>query len=238
MDYDFSFPIQQLPVFGAMAVMTLGFGIYWFIQESPKIRSKFQQTYGGADFTRPWILFNRGMGFLLMGVASILVIALVIGKPLADFGIRFDFSGKTLLFTGILMAILVPINILSAGRPANLEQYPQIRNAVWSKTTVAQSAVGWLLYLTGYEIMFRGLLLFGLLDFGVWPAIAINTCLYSVSHIPKGSAETFGAIPFGAVLCWMTLETGSITTAVVAHLALALSNEWVSLRKHPQMTVK
>jgi hypothetical protein len=221
-----------------MVVMTLGFAIYWFIQESEALRAAFEKRYGKADYTRPWILFTRGMGFLWMGLASIVVILGVLQHPLENYGLRFDFSGKTLLFTGILMAILVPVNLLAGGRPENLRMYPQIRNAVWTKTTLMQSAVGWFLYLLGYEILFRGLLLHGCLPLGVWPAIAINTCIYSVSHIPKGAGETFGAIPFGTVLCWMTLETGSITTAVVAHLALALSNEWVALRKHPDMRLQ
>ena len=38
------------------------------------------------------------------------------------------------------------------------------------------NALGWFLYLFGYEFLFRGVLLIPLIEpLGMWPAIAINT---------------------------------------------------------------
>lgn len=229
-------PDMVQPVW-AIGVAMFALGIYWVIAQSKGLEARFKKTYGEADYSRPWVLFCRLIGFVLMGVSSLLVILFVFDKSPTEFGINLDFSGKTLMYSGILIAILVPINLLTAGKPANLAMYPQIRVKKWSKMTIVQSTLGWLMYLLGYEILYRGILLYSTLIFGIWPAIAINTCVYSVAHIHKGPGETFGAIPFGIVICLITLQTGSITTAVIAHMALAMSNEWVALRAQPDMKV-
>ena len=99
-----------------------------------------------------------------------------------------------------------------------------------------KNALGWAAYLFGYEILFRGILLFPLVaEFGVWPAIAVNIALYSSTHIPKGLDETIGAIPLGIVLCVLTLLTGTIWIAFFVHLAMALTNSFTALKHHPEM---
>lgn len=235
---DFSWKPEYLLPVVTMGVMALSFGIYWLSSHAKGLEDKFRKRFGDAEYSKPWILFTRAMGAVLMGGGSVAAILLASDQGLGDFGLRVDFSGKTLMYIGILWVILIPINLFAARRPENLKGYPQIRNAEWSTGTVVASASGWILYLLGYEILFRGLLLYACLPFGVWPAIAINACIYSVAHIPKGAGETFGAIPFGIVICWMTLTTGSIMTAWVAHIGLALSNEWVSLSAHPEIRWK
>lgn len=219
----------------AMAVMALGYGIYWFVAHSKGLEKKFRDRFGEENYSAPWVIFNRWVGFALMGGGSVLAILLGTDQSLSDYGINFDLSGKTWMFIGILWVILIPINFINGRKAENLKAYPQVRVKQWSTGILVNSALGWVGYLVGYEIMFRGLLLYACLPFGVWPAIAINACLYSVAHIPKGAGETFGAIPFGIVICWMTLETGSVTTALMAHIGLALSNEWVSLNAHPEI---
>jgi membrane protease YdiL (CAAX protease family) len=93
------------------------------------------------------------------------------------------------------------------------------------------------LYLAAYEWLFRGVLLPACLDGGlsVSSAIIINTALYSLVHVPKGRTEVWAAIPFGVAVCWLTIETQSIWSALLLHVALALTNEWSSWYFHPDM---
>ncbi|MBK8558078.1 MAG: CPBP family intramembrane metalloprotease [Lewinellaceae bacterium] len=70
---------------------------------------------------------------------------------------------------------------------------------------------------------------------GVWPAIAINTSLYAITHVPKGETEGIGAIPLGVLFCLITLESGTIWVAVLVHWVMSLSNEWLSLKHHPEI---
>jgi membrane protease YdiL (CAAX protease family) len=100
-----------------------------------------------------------------------------------------------------------------------------------------KNALGWTLYLIGYEFLFRGILLFPLVsEIGVWPAIAINTAMYSATHIPKGLNEAVGAVPLGIVLCLLTLMTGTLWIAIVVHIVMAWANSFSSVFHHPDMT--
>jgi membrane protease YdiL (CAAX protease family) len=90
--------------------------------------------------------------------------------------------------------------------------------------------------LFGYEFLFRGVLLFPLVEaIGLWPAIAVNIAIYSATHIPKGLTETIGAIPLAIVLCLIGVQTGNIWVAVFVHIAMAWTNTLITFKKHPDM---
>jgi len=135
-----------------------------------------------------------------------------------------------------LMIIIIPIAFLSSGKPANLINYPQIRARLWTRKITVINIVSWIVYLFGYEFLFRGILLFPLAgELGVWPAVAINIAFYSITHVPKGLKETIGAIILGLVLCILTLASGTIWIAVLTHVALALTNSFTAMKYHPDM---
>ena len=70
---------------------------------------------------------------------------------------------------------------------------------------------------------------------GWWPAITITTALSTVTHIPKGSKETFGTIPMSLVLCLIVYQTGSIWACIIVHTLLAISNDYWAAFYHPRM---
>ena len=139
----------------------------------------------------------------------------------------------------ILTAIIIPINYFNSKNPENLLQYPQIREIEWSLSLTILSTISWLAYLFAYEFMLRGFFLFSSVNLlGKWPAIILNTTVYSLVHLPKGKKETIGAIPFGIVISFLTIETGTIWLAFLAHAILALSNEWFSIAFNPEIHFK
>jgi membrane protease YdiL (CAAX protease family) len=100
------------------------------------------------------------------------------------------------------------------------------------------SSLGWIVYLLAYEFLFRGFLLFTCIQsFGIWPAIIINILIYSFAHIPQGLKETAGAIPFGLILCYITILSGTIWPAFILHAVLAISNEWFSIYNNTEITI-
>jgi membrane protease YdiL (CAAX protease family) len=151
----------------------------------------------------------------------------------------FGMNKEAWILTAILCPLLILINVLRAGKPANLVHYPQIRAKEWTPATFAGSSIGWVIYLLGYEICFRGILLFGCVEvMGVWPAIAINASIYSFAHFFKGIGETVGAIPFGIIISLISLWTGNFMVAFLVHCSLALSNQTVAFLAHPDMKWK
>ena len=160
---------------------------------------------------------------------------------LADLGLTliYETSLFSLFWIFVLSAIIVPLTYLSAQKPKNLANYPQIRAKVWSKKMLFINALGWFLYLFGYEFLFRGVLLIPLIEpLGMWPAIAINIALYSATHIPKGLDETIGAIPLGFTLCLLTISSGTIWIAFIVHVVIAWTNTFTALKFHPDMQLQ
>tara|TARA_B100000886_G_scaffold233042_1_gene162801 strand:- start:646 stop:1182 length:537 start_codon:yes stop_codon:yes gene_type:complete len=160
---------------------------------------------------------------------------------LSDLGLTliYETSLFSLFWIFVLSAIIVPLTYLSAQKPKNMVNYPQIRAKVWSKKMLFINALGWFLYLFGYEFLFRGILLIPLIEpLGMWPAIAINIALYSATHIPKGLDETIGAIPLGFILCLLTISSGTIWIAFIVHVVIAWTNTFTALKFHPDMELQ
>ena len=215
------------------------FSAYWFIASSERIKRKFYARYDRGTASLYHITMNRIAGLVLMGILPAAFCLLFLdGCTLADIGLVFrpETSAFTIVSIIGLSSIIVPLISMNARRPEIFACYPQIRAELWTRKTIAAETLTWALYLLGYEILFRGLLLFTLAgSVGIWTAIAINTALYSATHIPKGMAETFAAIPFGVILCIMTLLSGSIWIAFVVHLVNALTISLAALKFNPEM---
>lgn len=79
------------------------------------------------------------------------------------------------------------------------------------------------LFLICYELFFRGLLLSFCLAWTSIPiAIAINVVLYALAHAFSSRQELLGTVPFGALLCLLTIYSGSIWPAIIIHLLLGM----------------
>lgn len=223
----------------SIAAVTLGFIAYYFVMSSKKLEGKFYQRYGEEEGQARWIVFTRFWGGFTLGFPSVLLPILFLGKLPSDYGMSLSMSVESLVICAVLCPILVVINIFIAGKPKNLIQYPQIRKREWTIGTFMGSSIGWVVYLLGYELCFRGFLLFGCAaTLGIWPAIAINASIYSFAHFFKGIGETVGAIPFGIIISIISLFTGNFMVAFLVHCSLALSNQTVAFLAHPDMKWK
>ncbi len=170
------------------------------------------------------VILARISGFVLFGIVPLLFTQ--------NYSwLAFDGKNLNILPILILTFLIMLTNFISARRKDNLRIYPQIRTKEWALWLYFISSLTWIIYLVGYEILFRGFLFFALLEeFDLLTAITINTVIYSMAHLQKDIKESLGAIPMGIVLCWLTYKTGNIWTAIWLHSVLALSNEWFSIK--------
>ena len=229
-----SFPLNEANLVPVVSIIstTILFLIYHFTGWSTRIISKFAQDETQLKI----VLFRRTLGAISFGIMPALLITLLFKGNFTAFGLSLKHFPESLFWITGLGFLIIPVNYFAARKPANLKQYPQIRKKEWTTGLMIASAISWIAYLTGYEFMFRGWLLFGTASFlGTWPAIAINTAIYSLVHVPKGLNEAAGAIPLGLVLCIATISTGTIWVALLTHIMLALSNEWFSIKYHPEI---
>lgn len=238
---DFTFYYDDLRVAIPVVVGLIGFIIFWFTQKSAGLRQKMLNRHGNDKGWTRFISSTRILGGLTIGFLTLVVYLLVFpGTKLLDIGFGFikETCLATLLWSLGLAVIIVPMTYFSAKKPANLTNYPQIRAKEWTRSMIFWNLFSWAFYLLGYELFFRGLLLFPLVaKIGLWPAIAINIGMYSATHVPKGLNETIGAIPLSVVLCLLSVSTGTIWIAFLVHVAMAWTNSLASLKFHPEMKI-
>tara|TARA_B100000768_G_scaffold70488_1_gene67629 strand:+ start:244 stop:984 length:741 start_codon:yes stop_codon:yes gene_type:complete len=239
---DWTWTALDLKICFSLLLTSVFFSIYWFTSKSKRIKERFYNKYDHDQASLKHIFFTKFFGFFAMGVFPIIVFLIYFPEiTLQELGLSF--TNKTSVFSLLwiigLSILIVPLVYVSAKKPKNLLNYPQIRAKVWTKKMLFINALGWFLYLFGYEFLFRGILLIPLVEaLGMWPAIAINIALYSATHIPKGLDETLGAIPLGFVLCLLTISSGTIWIAFIVHVVMAWTNTFTALKFHPDMRIQ
>ena len=83
-----------------------------------------------------------------------------------------------------------------------------------------------ILFLCGYELFFRGFLLFDCIQWlGIPWAITISTGLTVLIHVFNGKKEMWACIPFGIILCSCCIAVHAVWPAIILHIALAMSHE-------------
>jgi membrane protease YdiL (CAAX protease family) len=177
------------------------------------------------------VFLDRISGFLFMGLIPLLYIYLTHTPDILYSLILKQPARDTLPFFFLVILFIVIVTAFYSGHKDNLQHYPQIRNKTWPMSIILLDILTWILYLSGYEFLFRGVLIFSILPiFGSPATIIINAILYTLAHFYKGGKEMFAAIPFGLLLAYITVSTQSIWFAFFFHLTLALSNDFFSAR--------
>lgn len=234
--------LQMKAISAVLPVMltVVFYSLYWFVASSGRLKERVYSRYEQLSANVIHVVLKRSAGFLLLGVLPLVVMALLSENfSPADAGIRSN--PETMRFTVLSIALLsllvIPIVFFSAGKPAVYTIYPEIRASRWTWGLLLAETTTWAVYLLGYEILFRGVLLFGLAHTtGPVAATVINVILYSAAHLPKGKTETVAAIPFGIILCILTLQSGTIWIAFLVHLVNALTTTFTAIRSNPEMS--
>jgi membrane protease YdiL (CAAX protease family) len=223
----------------SVLVVIIAFVLYVFISRLKAVENYFKETLGEERGQIRFIIYQRLTGILFFGTLPALFLIILNNSSLIESILKIQFEMVSLVLVLAFGIIICVVNYFTAGSADNLAMYPQIRVKNWTFPLLIISALSWMTYLFAYEFLFRGFFLFSCLsELGSIWAIVVNICLYAVVHIPKGKKETLGAIPLGLILCILTLQTGTIWMAFWIHCFLALSNEWFSIKYHPEMKVK
>jgi len=220
----------------AVAWCAIGFSTYYFLSHSHTLLNLIKPRIKTFDEQGNKIVLQRILGLFFLGIVSGIIILILPGAVLGDYGLGISFTDFPPWWSYLLIPLILALGFKAASGPKNLIMYPQIRSKQWTPGRIFLSALSWLAFLIGYEFLFRGFLLFASLAImDPLPAFVLNCALYALAHVYKGPGETFGAIPVGLILCYLTLITGNIWSAVLLHSLMALSNEWFSIRFHPDM---
>lgn len=177
-------------------------------------------------------LAKKLTGALLLGIIPGILYYLLIRPDFSEFGLTFSDFKTNLLPIGILSLIIFSILFIYQ----KFNAAGELLQAEKSFSTRFVHAMGWIFYLTGYEFLFRGILLVECYHFlGFWPAIAVNIAIYSAIHMVNGKAQTIGSMIFGFVACYFTLTWGTILIPIFMHIALSIFADYFNLSQKNQI---
>ena len=222
------------------AVIWIYFGIvysmyYVYTFDSPgrveTIRSKYGRDRG--ELIR--IASARLFVFFALGLIPWILMPVVFNEPNAHWGVVLLPTGRELLSGAGVGAVAATLILINPNKREFTKKYPQMRISHWGYREIAVNLITWVLYLSAYETMFRGYLLFSLRDLGMLPAIAVIQTLYIIIHLPFGGLVTFGTIPFGIAVGWLAWSEESFWIAFIAHIAVAFTHTVHSAIRNPEM---
>jgi membrane protease YdiL (CAAX protease family) len=216
---------MMIPPARALLAGTVAFLVgHYFFSKRPWLRRLEARASGDGLEVSAVLASKLSMGALFAGTAA-LVLALTDGASAMSLLPKIPVP-RVAAATLALIAVLVPIVHLAAKRPRMHAAFPEARVRVWDARARRSSLLGSAVYLAGYEMLFRGLLLQPLLpQLGLFTALTIHTCLYALAHLHKDPAEAFGTVPMGYIFGWMALTDGSIWMPVLVHFLVAVTTE-------------
>lgn len=170
------------------------------------------------------VVERRLLAALWFSVPALCVVVSASDMTHSGLVLRNTAASITLGMTGPVLAVLL-VNRFSG--QLDLSLYPQWRPDTWTRRRIAANHASWFVYLVAYEFFFRGYLLLYCFQNDVHPgkAIVVNVLLYAAAHLYKGWHESMLSIPFGVLLCLITLYTQNIWAAVAIHTAVAVTAE-------------
>jgi membrane protease YdiL (CAAX protease family) len=136
----------------------------------------------------------------------------------------------------VLLGALVALPLLWLGsRGAGLQRcYPELRLRPRTPRIIGATAAGWVVFLFGYELLFRGLILHqGVSHFGLWAGVGLSSALYALAHMNKDASETLSSFVAGPAFAVMTIDTGGIWAAVLLHAFIAIASENLAAHHNP-----
>lgn len=183
---------------------------------------------GHGELAELWrVLASFAVFTLLFLVLPMLDQRLRRRQPLAAAGFACgDFAcGVRWFAVGLPMLLLAAWS--GSRMPEVRAEYPLCRLLLERHDLLPWYALGYaLLYYVAWEGFFRGWLLFGLAQ--QLPrslAVLLSTVPSALVHLGKPAGEMFGSIPFGLLLGWLALRTGSIWYGWLLHVALGVATD-------------
>jgi len=191
-------------------------------------------TIGVASAGRGWSpltarpldpAWHFAVSLLVLGLVPVAAARGLAGLKLRALGLGLGRwrAGLAWLAVGVPLAVLA--GKIGAGSAAVRAVYPLDPQVTASG--FVRYALTELPYFAAWEILFRGVLLFGLARrVGPGVANAIQTALSVTAHFGRPLPETFAALPAGLLFGRVSLSLGSVWYIAVIHWMVGVSQDW------------
>ncbi|WP_136666724.1 CPBP family intramembrane glutamic endopeptidase [Flavobacterium sp. H122] len=175
------------------------------------------------------ILFHLS-GIFLLGYIPLFFIHSEVDKIIFSYRLPHSFF----IFCYILIFVFLLFFSIRQAKKDYLDRIEKSANHICFSIDLLTSYFAFrIFFLAVYELWFRGLLLFDCIsDFGLPAAVAINLVLYVLVHIFNGRKEMLACIPFGLLVCALSIVFNAVWPAILLHAGFSLFYEITFYKLH------
>ena len=214
-----------------LAVATLALlGFYYFARADAV--GVYSHTRGWSALTAAPLAppLHFAAAALLLAVVPVLAARRLTGLSLTDLGLGLGRWRAGVLWVAIGVPLAVLAGRIAALSPAIRAVYPLDPALTASPLAFGGYAALQLLYFGSWEVLFRGVLLFGLRGvMGDRSSNLVQTALSVTAHFGRALNEAFAAGPAGLVFGAIDLRVGSIWYVALLHWLVGVSMDWFIL---------
>lgn len=183
-----------------------------------------------------------GCSLLLYLIIPLVLSVATKGRFHRRYGFGLGNWREGLTLTGLFLAVMLPAAYLASKLDAFKGIYPLAGNAAFQLNVDGKSVTSvalfvfyelcYFLYFVGWEFLFRGWMLNGLLPkFGRVGAVLCQMAPFAVMHLGKAELEALGSIVAGIALGILALRTRSFWYGALLHGVVAVFMDVVSAWK-------
>jgi membrane protease YdiL (CAAX protease family) len=215
-----------------LVVGTLALFVFYYLMRADTI-GVFTPARGWhslTPFSLPPLL-HYASAAVVLGVMPVVAARLIAGARPRQLGLGpGDWrAGLRWLALGVPLAVLA--GRIGAGAAPMRAVYPLDPRVTADLASFAPYAALQFLYYGAWEVLFRGVLLFGLKErLGARTANLAQTALSVTAHFGRALNETFAALPAGLLFGWLTLRVRSVWYIAIIHWLVGVSCDWFILR--------
>ena len=224
-------PLRRAPSESLLAVATLVLVCFYYVARADTV-GVFSPERGWFAVTGVPLAPARHFlaAALLLATVPVLAARWLTGRSLAELGLGLGRWRIGLVWLALGVPLAIAAGRIAALSPAIRAVYPLDPSLVAEPRAFARYAALQFLYFGSWEVLFRGVLLFGLRPrLGSGPANLVQTALSVTAHFARAVNETVAAAPAGLVFGAVDLKVGSIWYVALVHWVVGVSMDWFIL---------
>jgi len=174
------------------------------------------------------VFYKRLTAFLLYGICTLLIIKSLYRHSIVQYGFSRGQGELPFLFMGPVLLLTLLTMLFFSRRKKIYQRYPEVEGARTSRLYFTVSSLTYVLYLFGYECLFRGFLLFGLKKtFGDLPAALVSMGFVTLTHIGTSLPVIIGSMFSGIIFPYIALLSGSIWPVFLLHSCIGVGMDYL-----------
>ncbi|MCX7833105.1 MAG: CPBP family intramembrane metalloprotease [Ignavibacteria bacterium] len=189
------------------------------------------KVFGGDKFeSRVYWLLADG---IIMFIIPALIIILLFREKLSNFGFRLGDIKFGFITLGLFLLVMIPIIWIVSASESFAIAYPQGGQKLKENPSLLifyEFCI--LVYMFGWEFLWRGFTLFGLFDKFGYYAILIQMIPFFILHRGKPELELFASIFAGIVLGIQALRSRSFIYSWILHWLVMVSIDLISVLRY------